>query len=343
MSATNTAPDFWRASGHHLLDRDADGALLVTDDFLKAYLARPEIAPVPESGPRERALHETLLATPRHAIASAELAAIEDGDARENYEIWLAFRDRLIERGTVEAAYVSLFQKPLPRLPGLFLDHLAALILRRALDGTTDPQRARAAELFFRGQKATLQEGAVLLADEETVDMLATTRGLGSLGQLIVEAGGPAASVEMDILTDANGALYWERSDRHDMVLDLTFTRPGLDAFARALEAWVGVLLGAEVAVEPVRQIRDERWVWHVGLDVEASAIMNALYRGEDVEEDRLRRILALFRLEFRDPALMLARVAGRPVYLGLAMDESNRVRMKPQNLVVNLPIEKRS
>jgi hypothetical protein len=33
--------DFWLSSGHHLLDRDAHGRLLVTDEFLKAYLARP--------------------------------------------------------------------------------------------------------------------------------------------------------------------------------------------------------------------------------------------------------------------------------------------------------------
>ena len=30
--------------------------------------------------------------------------------------------------------------------------------------------------------------------------------------------------------------------------------------------------------------------------------------------------------------------VAGRPVYLALAMDEENVVRMKPQNLLLNLP-----
>ena len=37
--------DFWLSCGHHLLDRDDGGGLLVTDDFLKAYLARPELAP----------------------------------------------------------------------------------------------------------------------------------------------------------------------------------------------------------------------------------------------------------------------------------------------------------
>ena len=43
--------------------------------------------------------------------------------------------------------------------------------------------------------------------------------------------------------------------------------------------------------------------------------------------------------LEFRDPALMLPRVAGRPVYLAMAMDEEKRLRLKPQNLLINLPL----
>lgn len=37
--------DFWVASGHHLVDRDPGGGLLVTDAFLQAYLARPELIP----------------------------------------------------------------------------------------------------------------------------------------------------------------------------------------------------------------------------------------------------------------------------------------------------------
>ena len=35
----------------------------------------------------------------------------------------------------------------------------------------------------------------------------------------------------------------------------------------------------------------------------------------------------------------MLERVQGRPIYLGLAMDDTNTLRMKPQNLLVNLPL----
>jgi hypothetical protein len=93
------------------------------------------------------------------------------------------------------------------------------------------------------------------------------------------------------------------------------------------------------VRIEPVEAIRDERWVWHVGLDGEATAILNDLYRGEDVPEERRRRLLALFRLSFAEPAAMLVDVADRPVYLALAMTGDRRLRMKPQNLLTNLPL----
>ena len=56
-AAVSETRDFWLSCGHHLLDRDADGRLRVTDEFLKAYLARPEIAPPPEACAAERALH----------------------------------------------------------------------------------------------------------------------------------------------------------------------------------------------------------------------------------------------------------------------------------------------
>jgi hypothetical protein len=109
------------------------------------------------------------------------------------------------------------------------------------------------------------------------------------------------------------------------------------------LESWVGHFLETRVRVQPVQKIRDEHWVWHLGLDAEGTALLNALYDGEEVGEDRLQRLLNLFRLEFEDPGLMLPDVAGRPVYLGLAMTAKNKVRMKPQNLLVNLPLARES
>ena len=65
------ARDFWLSCGHHLLDRDAGGGLLVTDEFLKAYLARPEITPPAEACAAERSLHAALLADPRRPVAGA--------------------------------------------------------------------------------------------------------------------------------------------------------------------------------------------------------------------------------------------------------------------------------
>jgi len=59
-----TSRDFWLSCGHHLLDRNAAGRLLVTDEFLKAYLARPELMPPPEACTEEQALHRALLREP---------------------------------------------------------------------------------------------------------------------------------------------------------------------------------------------------------------------------------------------------------------------------------------
>lgn len=331
--------DFWVSSGYTLLDRNGAGRLTAGPDFIRAYLSRPEMLPPDEACDAERALHAALLAEPLRPVGKPDLERLADADARENYAIFLRFRDYLGQAGSIEAAYLGLFRPGAPGVPTMFVDHLAAAILRDLLEGGGDPFRARAAELFFRVQKATIREGSILLADEETVEMLAAGQGFGSLGALVTQAGTALRSVDMDILTRENGGGYWTRSDRHDFVLDFSFTRPGQDAFARVMELWIERLTGAAVQIHPVQTIRDERWVWHIGLDSTATAIMNDLYEGRAVDEARLQQILALFRLEFRDPSLMLERVAGRSVYLGLAMDGDGVVRVKPQNLVVNLPL----
>ena len=100
--------DFWLSCGHHLLDRDEGGGLVVTDEFLKAYLARPELAPPADACVVERTLHAALLADPRRPVDSAEIAAIADADARENWTVMIAFRDLLVAHRTVEAAYLDL-------------------------------------------------------------------------------------------------------------------------------------------------------------------------------------------------------------------------------------------
>ncbi|MCI0651216.1 MAG: DUF6352 family protein [Planctomycetes bacterium] len=336
-------PEFWRSTGYELLDRRPDGMLAVTDAFLAAYLARPEMAPVAESCKAERALHAALLAEPRRMVTAVHVVAIKDRDARENYQVFVRFRDWLVKHETVESAYLALFRAEAVPFPALFVDQLAAVILRGILEGGEDSFCARAGELFYRAQQISIDDGTILAADAETVEMHAKSGGLGNLGRLVVEAGTQPRSVELDILTPENAGGYWARSERFDTVLDISFTRPGLDALCRMLEAWVRHFLGADVAIQPVQQIRDERWSWHAGLDGEASAILNDMYNGVAVGEERMYRVLSLFRLEVRDAAVMLPRVAGRPVYLAMAMNEEKRLRLKPQNLLVNLPLRSNS
>lgn len=337
-------PDFWRESGYHLLDVTADGRLRVTDDFLRAYLMRPEMRPVEASCDSERTLHRALMDEPRAAVPAQRLAAIAEPDARDNYGVLLAFRDRLVKAGTIEACYLDCFLDPQGvRLPPLFVDQMAHVIVRRILDGTEDGLRARAAELLFREQKVTIQGGHVLAADAETVEMYATTGGFGSLGELLAQAQVPQRTIELDVLDEANDDLYWSRDQAHDTVLNLSFAGGGLDALCRVLEAWVHHFLDVRISIQPVQKIRDERWVWHIGLDAEGSRLLNDLYDGADVDEGRLARLLSLFRLEFEDPSLMLQEIAGCPVYLAAAMTEDSLLRVKPQNLLVNLPLAKRA
>lgn len=332
--------DFWHDSGYHLLEPTAEGRLAASDDFLRAYLLRPEIRPVEDSCAAERALHERLMAEPRRAVAGSEIAQLADPDAQDNYRVVIAFRDHLLDSGTIEAAYLAAFTDPAgTQVPPLFLDHMAHVIVRHILDGTGDGLRARAGELLFREQRVTLQDGNILSADAETVEMYAATGGFGALGQLMAQAQTPVRSVELEVLDERNPDLYWGRDQAYDTVLNLSFTGGGLDALCRVLEAWVRHFLAVDVNIQPVQQIRDERWVWHVGLDAGGSALLNDLYTGEEVDEARMTRLLSLFRLEFREPRVMRRDIAGRPVYLAMAMSEDSRLRLKPQNLLVNLPL----
>lgn len=332
-------PDFWRHSGFHLLDRDADGRLRVTDDFLRAYYLRPEIRPVEESGPGEIALHADLMESPRRAVSVERLEAIEDEDTRFNYRVLLDFRRRLIEAPSLEACYRDLFAGERVTVPPLFIDQLAQIILRGVLGGTGDALEARAGELFFREQKASIDGGSVMLADLETVDMHAAGGTYGSLGRLIAEAQTPLRSTNLDILDAGNPEQYWSRDERHDFVIALNHGQPAAAALGRVIERWIGHFTQLAVKVETTARIDEERWAWHIGLDAQSTALLNDLWSGEDVEPGRLRRLLLLLRMQFADPLAVDPKVRGRPVYLALSMDEAGVVRMKPQNLLLNLPL----
>jgi uncharacterized protein DUF6352 len=301
------------------------------------------VRPVEESCAAERALHAALMDDPQRPVADAEIDSITDADARDNYRILLRFRARLLEAGTVEACYAALFRGDSIDVPPLFIDQLAHVILRNVLADRGDPLEARCAELFFREQKLTLREGHALLADLETIGMHASGSRYGSIGRLIVDAEGSLGQVNLDVLDRNNASLYWQRESRHDTAISLSYGHAAPEALGRVIEAWVAHFQAVAVSVHPIRAIEEEHWAWHIGLDAESTAILNELWRGEDVDAGRMRRILALFQLEFPDRATMRPDIAGRPVYLAIAANDDDVVRVKPQNLLTNLPLAAQS
>jgi hypothetical protein len=325
--------EFWVSSGHHLTRRTQGGGLAVTDELILAYLARPELMPPDDACAAERALHASLLAQPRRPVSPGELAAIADSDARENWALMMRFRETLLGAPSLEAAYLALIRQGAREVPPLFLNQLVHLILRNALEECQDPYVLRAAELFFRPQRASLHDGTLLLADAEVIEQHGDGRSP------LVAMLGEAPIAQLDILDDGNAWTYWSRSDAHTMALNIGSNPRSREGLARAIEVWVRHLLNLEVRVEPVTAIEDSDWRWFVGLDAEATAIGNALWTGEDVDDAAGARVLALFRLTFVDPSAIDPRIVGHPVYCLLAMTADGTVRLKPQNLIMGLPL----
>jgi hypothetical protein len=326
--------DFWLACGHHLLDRDAAGRLLVTDEFLKVYLARTELVPPPDACPAERRLHESLLGHPRQAVTASRIAAICDPDARENWEMMIAWRNHLMRHGTLEAAYLEIVRRNIC-LPQVFVGQLIQVILRNALDDCSDAFVLRAAEMFFRPQKLAVEGNSIIAWDEETAASVSDRPHQSPLFALL----GLPAAVEADLLTDSTADSYWQRSDRFDMGLDLTAGQRGSAALGEVIARWISHLLAADVAVEPLADLRDAPLSWYVGLSADATLIGDAIWNGNDIDTALQARLIGLYQLKFRNPSDVIEKIRGEPVYLLAAMTADEVLRLKPQNLVSGLPI----
>jgi Family of unknown function (DUF6352) len=328
----STKHDYWLACGHHLLDRGADGGLMLSDEFLKAYLARPEMTPPPDACRAERALHQELLGDPRRAVAPEQIAAISDADARENWELMLSWREHLARHVTLEAAYLAIVRRNL-KFPHLFLNQLVQVILRNVLDDCEDAFMLRAAELFFRPQKLASYQGALIAADQEAASNLRT----GAPSPLISLLG--LQSPEIDVLNEANAFSYWERSDLFDMALDLTAGRRGLAALGEVVERWVRHLLAIDISVDAVTELRDVTLSWYVGLDAHATQIGDALWNGDELDQSARQRVVGLYRLTFPADTQLVEQARGTPTYLLAAMSSDQVVWLKPQNLITGLPV----
>lgn len=337
-SASSTHPaaqhDFWLSSGHMLLDQSPDGQLLVTDSFLKAYLARPEIMPPEDACDGERSLHAKLMENPREPVAAREISAIADPDARANWQVMLAFRDLLLKSPSLQAAYTTLVRKGVGRTPPLFLNQLVHVIARQAFSECADPFVLRAGELLFRPQRLTVHNNNIMLADEEVIAV--RQRRVEATPLLAMFAGETA---HMDVLTAENADGYWERSDQFDFILEFGTLTGGRAAFATALKLWINHLLGLDLTIEPIARIDDLDVRWLLGLDVEATQLGNAIWNGEDLPQGAAERLLAFFRIEPEAHLPFIDRVHMRPLYLLLGMNDERIIRVKPQNLITGLPL----
>lgn len=358
MPTLTAMTDFWPSAGWPLLRTDEQGWLIPTDGWLRRFLEGPELALVQASCAAERRLHNALRENPRLAVAEPRLQTLADADAADNYRAFLAFRDALDAAGSLEACYLQQVRSARVSLAPPFMQAMAHAIVRHLLRDNDDAMQARAAELLFRPQRVTVVDGVPLAGDAQALDLLNETGGFGELGRLLSQAQAPIRAAKMKVLSAQNAAEYWRAAAsprEHDFLLDLrhelqqdlghglqfTLARAesGLAALSRVLQAWVHHFLQLEVQITPLSRIDDERWRWHVGLDADATALLNDLYEGQAVDSERRGRLISLFALRFCRPEQALPDMASRPVYLGLCRTTDGQIRLKPQNLLINLPV----
>ena len=329
--------------------------LAPADDFFRPMLAlrraRPRRRFVRRRATAARAARRGADDAPSTRASSR---AIADADARENYVVFLAFRDAVVAAGSLEAYYLRLVRGGPIAVPPAFIDAVVAAIVARLVDGRASAIERRAAQLLHRTQRVAVRDGRVLCADRDAADRAsATSSGLDLVRQLIAGAGDDRSA--LPVLGASNAREFDAAADPFAFVLDLSheiandlghglsFTMArsdsGMTALARVLERWIAHFLDVATTIRPLQRIDDPAWRWHVGLDAEATALLNDLYRGDAPDDDRLQRLIGLFRLDFADPLEMRADVAGKPVYLGLAMNAEQTLKLKPQNLLINLPL----
>lgn len=336
--------NFWPQSAYQTLQVGGDNQLLVTDDFLRTYLLRPELNLVPESCAHERALHQRLMQDPRSNVTEAEIVAMLDVDIQENYRVWLRYRSKLLAASSLEGFYMSLFRGDGVDVPPLFISGLAQIFVRHILGEDCHPLDARMGELFFRTQKiSVLDEGVVMSADDEVVTRNAQAGETGNIMDLLKGKSMSMRSIDLDVLHEENADLYWDKNEDYDFAVQLNFGQPPINHFCRVLEKWVEHFLGVKIRITPMQQITDPKWSWHVGLDASATDILNKLYNKEPVDADELEKIICLFRLDFVDESAVMAAQVGKPVYMGIAMNAEKQLKLKPQNLLFNLPLAKTS
>ena len=187
---------------------------------------------------------------------------------------------------------------------------------------------------MFREQSVTLDDGKIMIADRATVQFQAQQNSA-------VKQSSSGDMIQIDVLTEDTSNEYWSRSDQFDTAIDIAHTQPGLEGLCRVLEGWISHFYQFSTQIRSMAKIDDDKWKWHIGLDMSSNSILNDLYNGVEVSEEKLRQILALFSLNSDNPKNFNKDIKNHPIYLGLSMNEYGVINCKPQNLLVNLPLSK--
>lgn len=180
-------------------------------------------------------------------------------------------------------------------------------------------------------------------ADEEVVTRNLQASETGNILDLLKSKSLAMRSADLDVLHEQNATEYWARDEDLDLAVQLNFGHEPINHFCRLVEKWIEHFLGVKTRITPMQQISDPKWSWHVGLDAVATGILNKLYNKEVLEADELEKIICLFRLDFVDESAVAKAQAGKPVYLAIALNEQQQLKLKPQNLLFNLPLAKAS
>ncbi len=167
--------------------------------------------------------------------------------------------------------------------------------------------RRRPARPAEAGEALHAQDDAIILADEETVEM----RASGEPGAFCTRTTRRPSTSSWTCGTRptprSNG-----RAATASTPCSTSASRPGVDALCRVPEVWVRHFAGAAVSIQPPQRIDDQRWVWHVGLDSEAKALLNDLYDGKETTRRGAPACSRCSGREFRNPCGH-ARAGARP------------------------------
>jgi hypothetical protein len=103
-----------------------------------------------------------------------------------------------------------------------------------------------------------LHDQSLLLGDEEVIGGLKITPVLS-----LMSMRGATTDAQIDILNEENADT----------------------ALAEAMTRWISHLLGINVSVEPLTELRDAKLTWYIGLDSEATKIGDRLWHGEALDD----------------------------------------------------------